>query len=281
MSGRMASSAKVAVVTGSNKGIGFAIVRALCKQFEGDVILTARDEGRGKEAQKSLESEGLNPKFHQLDIDNKVSVEKLRDFLKAQYGGLDILVNNAGIAYKMNSTAPFAEQAERTVCTNFFSTLTACQVLFPLLRPHSRVVNVSSMSSQMAIVKCSTEIQNRFKDQALGVDGLKQLMSDFVRLAKEGKHKEAGWPETAYGVSKIGVTVLTMIQQRQMDTDSREDIMVNACCPGYVATDMSSFKGIKTIDQGAQTPVMLALIPPSADSPRGQFVSEKTIQKWG
>ena len=37
----------VAVVTGSNKGIGFAIVRALCIKYEGDVFLTSRDEGKG------------------------------------------------------------------------------------------------------------------------------------------------------------------------------------------------------------------------------------------
>ena len=37
----------VAIVTGANKGIGFGIVRALCKKFQGDVYLTARDEARG------------------------------------------------------------------------------------------------------------------------------------------------------------------------------------------------------------------------------------------
>jgi len=45
---------RVAVVTGSNKGIGFAIVKALCSQFDGDVILAARDEGRGADAVEKL-----------------------------------------------------------------------------------------------------------------------------------------------------------------------------------------------------------------------------------
>ena len=67
----------VAVVTGSNKGIGLAIVRALCKKFSGDVYLTSRDEGRGKEAIESLKKEGLHPKFHCLDICNEETVEKL------------------------------------------------------------------------------------------------------------------------------------------------------------------------------------------------------------
>ena len=65
-------------------------------------ISSARDEGRGQAALKELQGEGLNPKFHQLDIDDSASITRLRDFLKEQYGGLDVLVNNAGIAYKVS-----------------------------------------------------------------------------------------------------------------------------------------------------------------------------------
>ena len=68
--------ARVAVVTGGNKGIGLAVVRGLGKQFTGDVYLTARDEGRGREAVAMLEAEGLSPKFHQLDITSQESIEK-------------------------------------------------------------------------------------------------------------------------------------------------------------------------------------------------------------
>lgn len=94
------SSVPVAVVTGSNKGIGFEIVRAMCKQFPGDVYLTARDPGRGQEAVAKLQEEGLHPLFHQLDIDDPQSIRALRDFLKQKYGGLNVLVNNAAIAFK-------------------------------------------------------------------------------------------------------------------------------------------------------------------------------------
>lgn len=90
----------VAVVTGSNKGIGFEIVRAMCKRFPGDVYLTARDPGRGQEAVAKLQEEGLHPLFHQLDIDDPQSIRALRDFLKQKYGGLNVLVNNAAIAFK-------------------------------------------------------------------------------------------------------------------------------------------------------------------------------------
>ena len=99
------ASKRVAVVTGSNKGIGLAIVRSLCKKFDGDVVLTSRDEGRGNEAVAELkEKEGLNPVYHQLDITSRDSIEGLVTFIKDKYGGLDVLINNAGIAYKAAST---------------------------------------------------------------------------------------------------------------------------------------------------------------------------------
>lgn len=96
----MSSSSRVALVTGANKGIGLAIVRDLCRQFSGDVVLTARDVARGQAAVQQLQAEGLSPRFHQLDIDDLQSIRALRDFLRKEYGGLNVLVNNAGIAFK-------------------------------------------------------------------------------------------------------------------------------------------------------------------------------------
>ncbi|XP_056021847.1 carbonyl reductase [NADPH] 1-like isoform X1 [Ostrea edulis] len=273
-------SRKVAVVTGSNKGIGYAIVRGLCKQFDGDVYLTARKEELGQEAIKSLNSEGLSPKFHQLDITDQASIDRLRDFLKSNYGGLDILVNNAGMAYKQSSTASFAEQAEVTNNTNYFGTLAVCEAIFPLLRPHARVVNVSSMVSTFAIKKCSNEVKEKFLNTKLTTKELSGLMKDFIQAAKNGNHTSKGYPDSAYGMSKVGVSVLSEIQHRQLSADPREDVIVNACCPGYVDTDMTSHKGRKTIDQGADTPIYLALLPPGSKSPAGNFLSERKIKNW-
>lgn len=96
----MSSCSRVALVTGANKGLGFGIARELCRQFSGDVVLTARDAARGEAAVQQLQGEGLSPRFHQLDIVDLQSIRALRDFLLTEYGGLDVLVNNAGIAFK-------------------------------------------------------------------------------------------------------------------------------------------------------------------------------------
>lgn len=85
---------KVAIVTGSNKGIGFAIVKALCEQFDGDVYMTARDINRGEKAVESLNKLGLKPKFHQLDITDDNSIAEFKTFIVKNYSGINILINN-------------------------------------------------------------------------------------------------------------------------------------------------------------------------------------------
>jgi len=270
---------KVAVVTGSNKGIGFAIVRALCKQYSGDVFLTSRNVERGHAAIKLLNDEGLHPKFHQLDIEDMKSIETLRDTMVAQYGGIDVLVNNAGFAFKMASTAPFGEQAEVTLGINYFGTLQECNALLPHVKPGGRVVNVSSMASQFSLKKCSPELQAEFRSNTIDIDRLNTIMNDFIDHAKKGDHVEHGFSNSAYGMSKVGVTVMSRIQARKLREEGRNDILLNACCPGWVRTDMAGDRAPKSPDQGADTPVYLALLPADSDL-HGKFVSERAIGEW-
>ena len=86
------AQARVAIVTGANKGIGLAIVRRMCKVFNGDVMLTARDESRGRKAITQLEGEGLHPKFHQLDTNSRDSITKVKEFLNTNYEGIIIVI---------------------------------------------------------------------------------------------------------------------------------------------------------------------------------------------
>ena len=138
--------ARVAVITGANKGIGFEIVKSLCSRID-VVVLTSRNaehERGGLEAVSALNDKNLYPKYHVLDILDKESILKLRDYMSSTFGGLDILVNNAGIAYDATSSESFGVQAKRTLMTNYLGTKMVCDVLFPILRPGARVVNVSS-----------------------------------------------------------------------------------------------------------------------------------------
>ncbi|KAG7205401.1 hypothetical protein KM043_007395 [Ampulex compressa] len=222
---------RVAVVTGGNKGIGLAIVKGLCKQFDGIVYLTARDIDRGLNAVKQLEEEDLKPKFHQLDITDESSIKTFRDYLQKTYGGLDVLINNAAIAFKTDSTEPFALQAEETVRVNYFALRKVCNILYPLLKPHARVAHLSSSAGLLSKIP-SSSLQKRFIDPKLTEEKLDDLMREFVDNAKANTHLENGWSSSAYSTSKVGVSALSVIHQAMFDKDPREDIVVNAVHPG-------------------------------------------------
>ncbi|XP_004842459.1 carbonyl reductase [NADPH] 3 [Heterocephalus glaber] len=277
----MSSCSRVALVTGADKGIGFAITRELCRRFSGDVVLTARDEARGRAAVQLLQAEGLSPRFHQLDIDDLQSIRAVRDFLRREYGGLNVLVNNAGIAFKVDDPTPFDIQAEMTLKTNFFSTRNVCTELLPIVKPHGRVVNISSLQGSKALEDCSESLRERLQCDALTEGDLVDLMKKFVEDAKNEMHRREGWPDSAYGVSKLGLTVLSRIMARRLDEQRGADrILLNACCPRWVRTDVAGDEGSRASEQGAETPVYLALLPPDATEPHGQLICDKVVQHW-
>lgn len=85
-------------------------------------------------------------------------------------------------------------------------------MFLPYLQTHfvifsGRVVNVSSFVGVRTLNQCSSELQQRFRSEDITEDELVGLMQRFVDEAKRGEHKQGGWPETAYGVSKLGLTV--------------------------------------------------------------------------
>lgn len=271
------SSAKVAIVTGSNRGIGLEIVKGICKShFKGEVYLTARDDVAGKKAVEELKELGLNANFHQLDIDDVNSINRFADYVRQKYSGIDILVNNAAIAYKNADTTPFAIQAEHTIRVNFTGTINVCNAFFPLLRPHARVVNVSSRAGMLKVCK-DASMRARLTNPNATVDEIAQVLSEFVAAAQRGENEPIA--TTAYGMSKVGLTAATIVQQRLFDKDPRPDIIVNACCPGLIATGMSSFNG-KPVDQGAITPLFLAFLPENASGPKGELYAEKQKVQW-
>ncbi|XP_063298645.1 carbonyl reductase [NADPH] 1-like [Pelobates fuscus] len=191
------------------------------------------------------------------------------------------VVNNAGIAFKVADNTPFGTQAEVTMKTNFYGTRDVCKELLPLIKPHGRVVNVSSIVSYNSLGRCSPELQKVFRSESITEEELVKLMEKFVEDAKQDIHQKEGWPNTAYGTSKIGVTVLSKIQARELDATRKGDgIILNACCPGWVRTDMAGPNAPKSPDEGAETPVYLALLPPDATAPHGELVSEKKVVKW-
>lgn len=301
--------ARIGVVTGANKGIGYAIgefttrsfslhqpphdnhqqtnshtVRQLALQYPKSplntgpllIYLTARDTTRGTDAVTALtttdpalhqaralhtqDEDGLTTiQFHPLDISSPASITTFTTFLKTHHPtGIDFLINNAAIAMEgFNPTV-----VRTTLNCNYHGTLAATWALLPLLKPSppndSRVVNVASESGLLN--RYAPSLRERFL-RATSVANITALMDEFTAAVERGKEKEEGWPSAAYAVSKAGTVGLTVQigEEVKKAGGEREGVLVNACCPGWVVTDMTKGKGHKTPDQGAQTPVMLAI----------------------
>src|SRR5258707_8510973 len=128
--------ARVAVVTGANRGIGYEICRELGR-LGIQVVLTSRDAAKGRSACKSLRDEGLPITYCRLEVTSARSVKGLAAFVAKRFGRIDILVNNAGIMIDPHG-ARLAELKLKilrtTLETNTFAPLMLIQSLLPLMR---------------------------------------------------------------------------------------------------------------------------------------------------
>ncbi|XP_013193878.1 carbonyl reductase [NADPH] 3 [Amyelois transitella] len=269
---------KIAVVTGSNKGLGFAIVKGLCKKFKGTVYLTARDKIRGLEAVQKLNNDGLYPQFHILDVSNSESVKEFADFLKATHGGLDVLVNNAAIL-EWDEIYPSYEAAKRNIEVNYKSLLKIEEYLYPLLRDGARVVNISSSCGHLSNLKNKNWI-DMFLKKDLKEHEVNKFVEDYLESVRNGtfdkKNFADGGKHAEHRVSKIAVTALTFIQQRKY---ADKNISINAVHPGHVKTDMANGGGEIDTDEAAE--VVLYLILDASPNLKGAFVwHDKKLIDW-
>jgi NAD(P)-dependent dehydrogenase (short-subunit alcohol dehydrogenase family) len=143
-------SAKRALVTGGNRGIGFAIAQGLlAKEYE--VIITARSLDSAKQAVEELSG---NVMPLELDVGDDRSIEQAIDLLCQSMDHLDVLINNAGIYPDAGvdiltiSRALLAE----TMNTNTLGAVRMVQACLPLLQKSTdaRVINVSSGYGEIA-----------------------------------------------------------------------------------------------------------------------------------
>ena len=238
---------RVALVTGGNRGIGYAISRSLAHRGI-TVILGVRDPSKGAAACSGLQREGLDVNFELLDVTDEESIQTAVKHIEAQFGRLDILVNNAGIMIDGNENALNVSRntLEKTFQTNVVGPLRLCQHCIALMKTggYGRIVNMSSTLGSL----CE--------------------MAD-----PDSAHSGVGTP--AYRLSKAALNaVTTMIAQEVHD----DNILVNSACPGWVRTDMGGDQAPLTPEQGADTPVWLATLPDGG--PTGAFYRERKSIPW-
>lgn len=237
------NNTKIALVTGANKGIGFAIAQGL-GAIGFTVAVGARDDVRRKEAVERLRAADIDAFGVALDVTSDDSVTAAAATIEETAGRLDVLVNNAGIGGRTDGGAQDPTTLDldvvRTVLdTNVFGVVRVTNAMLPLLRRADapRIVNMSSNMGSLAL--------------------------------------QTGPVLAAYAPSKSMLNSVTAQYARQLaDTN----VIVNAACPGYVATDFTGFNGLRTPEQGAATAIRLATLPD--DGPRGGFFDDGGVVPW-
>lgn len=235
--------ARVAVVTGANRGLGLETCRQLAARGY-RVALCSRAAQSGREAAKALAADGWDVTPFVLDVGDPASVQEAAAEIHKTYGRVDVLVNNAGVtpdAEKNGRASVFDASPEALLKgfqTNTLGAFLMCRALVPGMveRNFGRVVNVST---GMAALN--------------GMNG--------------------GWP--GYRLSKTALNALTRIVA---DETRGKNVKVNSVCPGWVRTDMGGQRATRSVAEGAAGIVWAATLP--EDGPSGGFFRDGKPIKW-
>lgn len=196
---------KVAIVTGSSRGIGYAIARRLGRDGFRVVVSATGPQEKYEQVLAGLTADGIEWRYIRCDIADHDSRLHLIEETVRQFGRIDVLVNNAGVAPKVRADLleMTEESFDRVVGTNtkgnlFLTQAAAKQMLRqePIGKKRGTIINISS---------CSAEVSSVSRGE--------------------------------YCVSKAGVSMLTTLFADRL---AGEGILVNEIRPGVIATDMTS-----------------------------------------
>lgn len=208
---------KNVLITGGNKGIGFEIARQLGeKGFQ--IILTARNEERGKSAALSLVKSGIKTIFIKMDVSNSESISLASLEFKNHFDQLDVLVNNAAVFLDHGNdiTKTNRQTFEDTLRTNSIGAFNVINEFLKYIPSGGKVINISSSA------------------------GALNGMSSYA---------------PAYSTSKTALNAITL---KFATVLSKKNIAVNSVCPGWVKTDMGGNDAPLSVSEGAETTVWLA-----------------------
>ncbi len=242
------TSKRIVLITGVSReeGIGFGIAKAfLEKDFH--IIITARKVEKAEALVEKL-GEDSNMNSFPLDITDRESVNQLARQVEEEFGRLDVLINNAGAGFDMgvHPLETDIDVSKNTLETNLYGAWRMIQAFYSLLKKseHPRVVNISSGAGS-------------FGDPVFGLGVHPAIVS-------------------SYGISKLALNGLTVKFARQF---KEENILINAICPGFVATAPGMKEmGARSVDEAVEGIVWAATLPD--DGPTGEFFRDMQPLPW-
>lgn len=170
---------KVAIVTGSAQGMGYAIAHALLKEGA-SVLINDIDQERIDQAVKELKNDFQNVVGKKVDVTNKEEVEKMVKEVVDLWGGIDILVNNAGGAlFTPHKLEEIKEKDwDLVLNVNLKGAFFCCQAVIPKMveKGKGSIVNISALAAHWRASLAGVQ----YTAAKAGVEGLtRQLAYDW------------------------------------------------------------------------------------------------------
>ena len=145
-------SGKVALVTGSSRGIGAEMIKAFGQHGAECVVNYVADpQGQNKTDATGVASKLKEPLVIECDVTQPAQVEAMMKQIQDRHGGLDILVNNSGIISDRTIKKMSVETFENVVRVNLAGTFTVTQKAAEILRNGGHIINMSSVSGQLGL----------------------------------------------------------------------------------------------------------------------------------
>jgi NAD(P)-dependent dehydrogenase (short-subunit alcohol dehydrogenase family) len=230
-------SQQIALVTGATRGLGLEVVRQLCTTGM-TVLLGARELPAGEKIARQLRRDGADVIAVKLDVTSQTDIDALAACIDKNYGRLDVLVNNAGSNYDVGDRPSSVpmDTVRAAMETNLFGAWRLSEALLPLMRRH----------------------------------GYGRVVNVSSGCGSSTTQSEAC---PAYRVSKAALNTYTRALATEL---AGSGILVNAVCPGWVATDMGG-PGGRPVSEGAAGIVWAACLPEHATTTGGFFRDRERI----
>jgi len=249
---------KRVLITGANKGIGWALVARILESTDDSfVLLGSRDKQRGTVAIERLlerdpswsERLALLP----LDVSDDESVAGAARWVEEQLGGspapLYAIVNNAGVGLP-------ASELEPVLQVNTYGMRRVCEQFLPLLEPNAgRIVNVTSAAGPNFVATCSPQRQKLLTSAQVTWPEIDAFMQECLAVAggADAFAEHGLGSGSAYGISKACANAYTLCLARM-----HPELLINACTPGFIETDLTrpiaAARGVSPAEMGMKAP---------------------------
>lgn len=135
---------RIALITGSSRGIGKAIALMFAKEGAKVVVNYNKSKGDAERVVNQIVELGSEAIAIKADVSDESQVKQMVDATISKFGKVDILVNNAGIVYDIPFEEKTVEQWQKTLGVNLIGVFLCCKYVSPHIKEGGRIINISS-----------------------------------------------------------------------------------------------------------------------------------------